>query len=198
MRENFEIILDHLLDMEKGYVNHPKDAGKHTIYGITKVRWDKYVGYETTIEEFKNLTIQDAERFYSEEEWTTLNCDQLPPGIDNFVFDFGVNSSERRSAKYLQAIVGSKVDGYIGENTLNDVSSYIFENGHNDLLEKLAKNRFRFLKKARHRITKELLWPTFGRGWSVRVNSVLKLSRKLIAESKRKVSENVCTSNQFI
>lgn len=191
MKDNFEIILDHLLKVEGGYVNHPLDPGGHTIYGITKRRWDKYIGRVTTLEEFKSLTVNDVENFYQDEEWTFLNCKLLPVGVDNFVFDFGVNSGWYRSAKYLQRIVGSEMDGRIGPNTIADTEAYIFENGHEDLLERLATDRFRFLKKARHKVTKALLWPTFKNGWTKRVNSVLKLSRKLTSDSKKEVMRNV-------
>ena len=48
MRDNFEKALELVLHHEGGYVDHPKDPGGATNYGVTKKVYERYLGRECT------------------------------------------------------------------------------------------------------------------------------------------------------
>ena len=84
----------------------------------------------------KDLTVEDVAPIYRKNYWDRMKCDDLPRGLDLCVFDFGVNAGTGRSAKYLQRMIGTTVDGGIGPNTLRAVANYVDEVG----LEVIMKN----------------------------------------------------------
>ena len=176
-RSNYKYTLEFVLskDIEGGYVNHPSDPGGETNLGITKKAYESYLGSEVTSEEMKNLTIVEAAPFYKKKYWDVLSCDSLPVGIDLCVFDFGVNSGTGRSAKFLQEIVGAKIDGSIGTKTLNSLSEFLNSRTrlHN---EDIVQARISFIKmfcnKRRDYLKSLRTFETFGRGWMRRVNLV--------------------------
>ena len=49
-------------------------------------------------------------------------CDELPTGVDECVFDYGVNSGVGRAKKVLQRLVGVKDDGALGPLTMAAVA----------------------------------------------------------------------------
>jgi uncharacterized protein (DUF4415 family) len=85
----------------------------------------------------------------------------LPPGVDYAVFDFGVNSGPSRSAKFLQEIVESEVDGEVGPNTVAATKAADPE----EVINRLCDDRMEFLRGLS-------TWGTFGNGWTNRVNDV--------------------------
>jgi hypothetical protein len=64
------------------------------------------------------LTQGQAREIYRVRYWNVLNCDDLPPGVDLVVFDFGIEAGTTESASALQAKVGAKADGSIGPATI--------------------------------------------------------------------------------
>lgn len=55
---------------------------------------------------------------YKQNYWNPLYCDSLPNGVDMVVFDHGVLAGIGTSARLLQTIVGTDVDGEIGPLTI--------------------------------------------------------------------------------
>ena len=133
--ENYEDCLSEILHHEGGYVNHPKDPGGITNRGVTKAVYDKWIGRESSVQEMKDLTEEDVAPIYKKNYWDRLKCDDLPNGLDLCVFDFGVNAGTGRSAKYLQKMIGTTVDGGIGPNTLIAVYNYVDEVGLEGTIE---------------------------------------------------------------
>ena len=56
MRENFAKALEHVLNHEGGYVNHPADPGGMTNLGVTKRVWEEWVGHPVDEKAMRNLT----------------------------------------------------------------------------------------------------------------------------------------------
>lgn len=158
---NFDQSLNDVFEEEGGFVNHPKDPGGATNKGITKVTLQKYRGEEVTEEDVANLTDEEAAQIYKTEYWDTVQADKLPKGVDLAVFDFAVNSGPSRAVKYLQKIIGTKVDGIVGEKTLAELAKYRPE----FIVAQLTEDRLEFLKGLK-------TWETFGNGWSKRVERV--------------------------
>lgn len=116
--EAFERTVGH----EGGFQKDPKDRGnwtsgepghgvlKGTKYGISAASYPE--------EDIQNLTLDRAKEIYRRDFWDRLHCDDLGAPLDEYVFDFGVNSGEDRAAMSLQAAVGALQDGDIGPRTL--------------------------------------------------------------------------------
>ena len=99
-----------VIGIEGGYVNDPTDPGGETKYGISKRSYPNL--------NIANLTVEDAQGIYWTDFWLKLGCDKLNIGLDEFVFDFGVNSGVDHVARKLQAACGALPDGVVGPNTI--------------------------------------------------------------------------------
>lgn len=162
MSNRFKVCLARVLKHEGGNVEHPSDPGGRTSRGVTAERWAQYRKTRPDLPADVWQAPQSAiEEIYLIYYWQPLWCDQLPPGIDYAVFDFGVNSGPSRSAKFLQEIVGSEVDGEVGPNTIAATLAADPE----DVINRLCDDRMEFLQGLS-------TWGTFGRGWTNRVNDV--------------------------
>jgi len=168
MKENFDKALEMLLHHEGGYVNHPRDPGGETNLGVTRNTYSSWVGRSIEDGEMKNLTPADVAPIYKNEYWKRLKCDDLPPGLDFFCFDWGVNSGVSRSAKALQGVIGVEQDGGIGPQTLKELADHDAKK----LLQKMHDKRQGFYEGLK-------TFDTFGKGWTRRNKEALKQAQKL-------------------
>lgn len=161
----FEEALAHVLKHEGGYADHPRDPGGATNMGITHHTLSRWRKRKVTKAEVKALTQDEAASIYEAFYWDALLCDDMPRGVDYAVFDFGVNSGIGRSAKFVQAIVGTEQDGRIGPITLRALDAYLADKGRQAFITKISANRLAYLKGLK-------TWRTFGKGWSRRVREM--------------------------
>lgn len=168
MRANFERSLAAVLKHEGGYVDHPSDPGGATNLGITFATLKAWRKTEITKADVRNLTKEEAAAIYKANYWDRIKGDDLPFGVDYAVFDFAVNSGVSRAAIFLQEIIGAAPDGKIGPDTLKAMAKWSAVK----LIEALCSKRMTFLKGLS-------TWPVFGKGWSSRVNGVLKLAKEM-------------------
>jgi lysozyme family protein len=158
----FAICLPRVLVHEGGNDDNPDDPGGRTSRGITAARWAEWRQTHPGLPaDVWQAPQADVVAIYRQYYWDALLCDQLPPGVDYAVFDFGVNSGPSRSAKFLQEIVGSDVDGEVGPNTIAATRAADPE----EVINRLCDDRMEFLQGLP-------TWGTFGRGWTNRVNDV--------------------------
>ncbi len=114
----------HIVVVEGGYVNDPRDPGGETKYGITDGQDGKVDGKVdvdgdgTGDVPVGKLTIADAKVVYHRNYWTPARCDDLPWPLAAFVFDSAVNQGVQAALKLLQRALGTVQDGVIGRNTL--------------------------------------------------------------------------------
>lgn len=160
MKGNFKESLKLVLAHEGGYVNHPKDPGGATNFGVTQAvynSWRNRNGKPTrSVKDIAKTT--EVPAIYKEGYWDKVRGDQLPDGVDYAVFDYAVNSGPGRAIKDLQRVIGAGVDGVIGNETLTKV----FRMPAEDLITALCTRRLNFMKALK-------TWSTFGKGWSRRV-----------------------------
>jgi len=168
MLDNFIKSLETVLEHEGGYVDHPEDPGGRTNMGITQAVYEKYLNRTVTEEEMKNIKIGDVRIIYKENYWDKVKGDDLPSGVDFCVFDWAVNSGVSRAGKALQKIIGAKVDGVIGPNTLKAVESADSE----VIIQQLTEAREDFYKRLS-------TFDTFGKGWLSRNEKTAMLSLEL-------------------
>ena len=159
----FDEALDHVLREEGGYSNHPSDPGGATRYGITQ-RIARAHGYKG---DMKSLPLSIAKDIYKESYWDACHCDELPPGIRLAVFDAAVNSGPGQSILWLQRCLLVTANGTVNKATLVAASKVDVQ----ELLECLLSKRLAFLRQLR-------TWPTFGKGWTARIERIRRASPK--------------------
>jgi lysozyme family protein len=169
MKSNFEPCLAMLLKHEGGFVNHPKDPGGMTNLGVTRAVYEQFVGRQVGEAEMRALTPAVVAPLYKANYWDKGNCDNLPSGVDWFVFDWGVNAGMSRPSKALQRIVGAVPDGMVGPQTLKAIQA----TDTKQILEALYGARQSFYEGLR-------TFPTFGKGWTRRNKETLAQSMKLL------------------
>ena len=169
MQDNYEHCLEMILHHEGGYVNHPKDPGGETNLGVTKRVYEEWGGEKDMVD----LLVEDVAPIYQKNYWDRCKCDDLPSGLDLCVFDFAVNAGPSRSAKYLQKLIGTTVDGGIGPNTLKAVHNYVEEVGLESAIEGYQSSRQEYYESLG-------TFDTFGRGWTRRVEETTSSALEMV------------------
>lgn len=164
MRENYPAALARILHHEGEWANHPADPGRATMRGVTQRVYD---GWRVRAGKAKQTVrhIANAELLviYKELYADKVRFDDLPAGIDLVVFDAAVNSGPAQAAKWLQrALGGLVVDGVIGPATLLAASA---APDRVKVIMAICARRRAFLRALK-------TWPTFGKGWTRRVDDI--------------------------
>lgn len=153
--ENFAACLAISLKFEGGDVHHPKDPGGRTSRGVTQATYDAYRDkMKMARRVVYNMTRPELNAIYKSGYWDRLECDDLPYGVDLCIFDYGVNSGTSRAQKLLDRVLAKKIDAAAQIHMICD-------------------QRLSFLKRLK-------TWPTFGKGWSRRVESCRKQALKMV------------------
>jgi lysozyme family protein len=146
----FEACLSAVLKHEGGFVDDPVDRGGRTNMGITQSVYDAYrAGKGITTADVKEISQGEVRDIYFDKYWSPLRCSQMPIGLDRVVFDAGVNSGTRRSAKWLQLALGlsaADVDGVIGQKTLHYISDAVTSNEVDRVIVRFMDERRKFLQ----------------------------------------------------
>lgn len=151
---NFEKAFNKLLGHEGGFVDHPKDPGGATRWGITQrvARRNGYTG------DMRDFPVSEAKRIARAEYWDTVRADEVPDAVRFDLFDGAYNSGPVQSIRWLQRAAGAADDGIIGSKTLIAVRAM----DPHRLAERYNGLRLMFL-------TNLDTWPTFGKGWARRI-----------------------------
>lgn len=157
---NFPACLKITLVHEGGWADHPRDPGGATMRGVTLATYRQYKpgANKADLRAISNVEIQNI---YRAGYWKPMRGDDLPAGVDLASFDYAVNSGPSRSARHLQSVVGAKVDGKVGPNTVAAVE----KRSPSATVKALCKKRMGFLRGLS-------TFSTFGRGWSRRVAEI--------------------------
>jgi lysozyme family protein len=158
----FEDAIEILLKHEGGYVNHPKDPGGETNFGIAKRSYPHL--------NLKTITREEAIEIYRQDFWEKCKIELLPPALRLIVFDCAVNQGPGVAIGLLQAAVGAKVDGALGPETLTKLQGLsTFK-----VLEKYAALRL-------ERYQRNPKFAYFGDGWIKRLLDVSLKSAQVVS-----------------
>jgi lysozyme family protein len=157
----FHQAVEEVLQHEGGLVDHPRDPGGATKFGITRETLSRARRCPVSVEDVRELTRTEAVAVYRRLYWDVLRADELPSGIDLAVFDLAVNSGPVRAVRMLQNVLGVPVDGIIGPVTLEAARHA----DPSETIRRLTRTRLGFLGRL-------ATWPVFGRGWRRRVLAV--------------------------
>ncbi|MGB3812939.1 MAG: glycosyl hydrolase 108 family protein [Shinella sp.] len=170
-RETLPTALELIFGDEGAYSSAPTDRGNYltgvlvgTKHGITGATLAAHRGVKTVSgAAVRGMSLREAEDIYRRSYWSQAGGDVLPPGLDYFVFNNGVMSGPMRAVKILQAVVGVREDGHIGEQTLAAVRRY--PGGVATLVRAYSDAYMRFLRS----LTGPKGFPANGRGWTIRI-----------------------------
>jgi len=151
-----------VLESEGGNDDDPRDPGGRTSRGITQRDWDRWrlTRPGLPVDVFQAPQDQIL-AIYHDDYWDAVEGDQLPPGVDYAVFDCGVLNGVATAAEILQARLGVKVDGDIGQKT---ISACLGADGAT-LINHVCDDRLQRMQALAG-------WATYGKGWTNRVNRV--------------------------
>lgn len=170
----FSDALSRVLVHEGGYVNHPADPGGATNFGVTQRVYDAYrLRKGRTAQPVKSITKAEVDEIYRSQYWDAIKGDKLPPGVSYVVMDGAVNSGSKQSIKWLQRALDVPADGVLGEVTLAALAA---SNDHDKLVDAICDRRMAFLRALK-------TFPTFGRGWTRRVDEVRAAGKAMAAGS---------------
>ena len=170
MKDKFEACLAHVLQSEGGWADNPSDPGGATMKGVTLATYRKYKPGATKAQ-LRAISDADLAMIYRGGYWNKVKGDDLPAGLDLVAFDAAVNSGPGRGARWLQEALGVNPDGVIGPKTIAAANA-----AHKEaVIDRACSIRLNWLRTLPH-------WPTFGKGWSRRVEAVRDTASKMAAE----------------
>jgi lysozyme family protein len=134
-----EETINHIIDVEGGYVDDPDDSGGETNWGITEEVARKYGYIGAMIDMPRSVAFNIDSDMY----WDVLNLDQIEKYSHNItkeLADTGVNMGTGRAAEFLQRSLNAlnsngalfddlTVDRDIGPSTLKALSAYLAKRG---------------------------------------------------------------------
>jgi len=116
---NFDQAVTQVLEAEGGFVNNPNDAGKATNFGITLAILKEYRKKDVTVEDVKNLKVEEAKAIYKSVFWDPMKLDQIQSlKLAKTLFNLCVNMGPSQASKFLQRALKVKDDGVIGPKTI--------------------------------------------------------------------------------
>lgn len=112
-------IVDDIIRREGGEkeTNDPSDSGGRTKYGISERSHPEAWADG-------DVTHAEARQIYEKVYILAEKFNLLPELLKHQVVDYGVPSGPDASTRLLQQVLGVKIDGEIGPNTLNAIADY--------------------------------------------------------------------------
>jgi len=173
-QERFDYALNILLQDEGGYSDNPDDPGGATNLGITQEDLDDYhikFGLPANV---KDLTYDDAAKFYKIMWWDRFHYDAINSlHIATKIFDLAVNIGACEAHKLLQNALSYsgyseiKVDGILGPKTISAVNECTLHGREEDLMENICEGASAYYKTIIEENTKLY---KFLNGWLKRAN----------------------------
>lgn len=168
-KATFQTAIKLYLQHEGGYTNNPSDPGGITNRGITiavarryAAEFDWIKGAQVTAKDMRDLPVWFAEKVYKTKYWDALRCDELEPGVDYAICDYGINSGIGRAGRVLRRLCGES-------DTASEVTPALVKIANlapaESMVQSICDERIRYLQSLK-------TWPVFGNGWGRRVREV--------------------------
>ncbi len=114
-------IIDHILEVEGGFVNHADDRGGPTNFGITQETLGDYRNIAADRTDVYSLTESEARQIYLQKYVVEPGFLDLPEGVQPVVVDAAVLHGPARAVRMLQEAAGATRDGLLGPMTIASV-----------------------------------------------------------------------------
>lgn len=164
-------MVDDILEREGGFVNIPEDRGGPTNFGVTQRTLAAWRGHEVSVEDVRNMTVDEARNIYRTRYYTRPKIDHLPELIQPKMFDMSINHGPGTAIKLLQEVLNDSgqacsVDGGIGDETIGCAQAAADVMG-NALINRLVDRRIAFYEAI---VAGDPSQAVFLRGWRRRAN----------------------------
>lgn len=112
-----------VIQNEGGYTNHSADRGGPTKYGVTQATLSRWLKRPASIDDVKNLTLEEARDIYETNYLTGPRISTLPEPLMTQMLDMSINHGPKNAIKMLQRVVNEAgfgpidVDGVLGPQT---------------------------------------------------------------------------------
>jgi lysozyme family protein len=167
MKNNFDKCFQYLLVDEGGYTNDPADSGGATNFGITIKDYRMYINKNGTPADVKKMTVGQAKAIYKSKYWDAIGCDNLPSGVDNACFNYGVLAGIGRPKANLKRFADIKDPDKLIDAMCDEMKQFL-----NNLATRRPKDE------------------KFRKGWNNRVDRLRKNSHFLAAQAPAKTTEH--------
>ncbi len=166
--DNFKSALKIILELEQGYVNHPRDLGGATAYGIIQATYDSYrLSSQQAKKAIRYITAIEVADIYRDHYWLPTACNLMPSKLALLVFDTAVNMGNTKVVQYFQELLGSKATA-MNAKMINDINYYLSKHSENDLLFAFIERR----KQSYQAYSKKPGQQEFLKGWLNRLNHI--------------------------
>lgn len=166
---NYKKIIPFILCYEGGYSNKPTDRGGETNKGITMATWRAYCakkGKPANTHTLKAITQSEWEEIFKTNYWDKCKGDLIEDqSIASMLVDFAWHSGVTNAVKTLQRVLGVKVDGIIGKETLRVLNA----KSPLPIFGALKQARLKFLNNIVKNDPKQKV---NLKGWTNRVNAI--------------------------
>ena len=151
-----------ILSWEGGFVNDLRDPGGATNKGVTLATFRSVFGKDKTVKDLKKITDSQWMTIFKTKFWDRYKADSIKDEwITYLLVDWLWTSGPGNAIERVQKFLGLKIDGIVGNVTINKINSY---NGK-ELFTKLWHLRENFIKtRAQYYI--------YGKGWLRRLNGI--------------------------
>ena len=147
----------HVLSVEGGLSDHPKDPG-----GVTNLGVSKRANPDINVHK---LDQKKALELYESRYWNKIRGEELPPKEAVAIFDNAVHSGPVRAIKNVQGILGLPEKGVMDNTTLQEIHNFTAREGSDSLLQSLEEKR-------RSRLLRLKAYKHFGKGWEARLQKL--------------------------
>ena len=165
MTDTVSALIDRVIAREGGFVNDGTDSGGATNFGITIGTLQAWRRRPTSVEDVRNLTVEEAREIYRTQYFVATGFDQVKDAkVQEFLFDFAVNSGERAAIRALQRCIGTPDDGAFGPKSSAALAGI---NNLGMLFYKLKCERYELLLRY---VGSDPRQAIFANGWSNRLD----------------------------
>jgi lysozyme family protein len=102
----------------------PHDSGGRTKWGVTQASYDAWrFTRKQPFQPVDMMTVDEMKQIYKELYWDTGTCQPMPAKLAITHFDWCVNHGPWAAKQMLQALLGVRTDGAIGQKTLAAIAA---------------------------------------------------------------------------
>lgn len=157
---------------------NPYDPGGPTRWGITIFDARAFWKPGATADDVRTMPKSVAQDIYRSKYWAAINGDNLPAGVDDCIYDYGINSGNSRAGKVLRRLTGlPDTDWHVTPEVILACS----KRDSNALINAICDERLKFLQSLS-------IWPTYKNGWTTRVKEVRVFALQLAGHEATPVS----------
>ena len=160
--DRIEKLKSFILSWEGGFVNDLRDPGGATNKGVTLATFRSVFDKDKTVKDLKKITDSQWMTIFKTKFWDRYKADSIKDEwITYLLVDWLWTSGPGNAIERVQKFLGLKIDGIVGNVTINKINSY---NGK-ELFIKLWHLRENFIKTRAQ-------YPIYGKGWLRRLNGI--------------------------